>query len=208
MPCSDIVSIVIVRQILGTLLQAGPHYLPEALQRSVLMEASRCKQLCVVQAMYGWRPSSALVGRWILGFSVAVASHRIEVLEYLLFTVKCDPNGNVLMTTVPGIASLTSLHVACMNAQIEALGLLIWAGADLDARDSVGLSAMAYALQGTCQEFHLICKYLEHCGAELPRVQPCATAEQQGVLNWIHEDLQVSLPCLRTSGDPLNCEVR
>jgi hypothetical protein len=103
------------------------------------------------------------------------------MLEYLLFTVGCDTCGIVIAEG--GVWS--TLHKNCQFGTLEHVSLLIWAGADINARDCESLTPMAYALHGVSLYPQLMCRYLGYCGID--RKQVCLTAEQREVLREEYE---------------------
>jgi hypothetical protein len=109
------------------------------------------------------------------------------MLEYLLFTVRCDACGDI---GGDGYVWSTVLHKKCEFGTLEQVSLLIWAGADINATDRHGLTPMAYALHGVSLYPQFMCRYLEHCGID--RKQMCLTAEQRTALRDLRESIQVS----------------
>jgi hypothetical protein len=109
----------------------------------------------------------------------------IDMLEYLLFTMGCEACGIV---TGEGSFWSTVLHKECDSGTLEHASLLIWAGADINARDSHGLAPMAYALHGISLHPQLMCRYLEHCGMDMKQV--CHTAQQRARLRGVRESFQ------------------
>jgi hypothetical protein len=146
----------------------------------------------------GWRlPDDANFGRTLLALNII--SHRSDITEYLLFTVGCNPNGYITSQDKPWKGDMTPLHMVCSRGTIEQLALLVWAGADVYARDSDGFVPIAYALHGSCHESRLICKYLEYCGVDRTRVR--ITAWLKMVLGTLRENVvQVRPAAVRFMG--------
>jgi hypothetical protein len=141
-------------------------------QQQAVLKATKLSQLSVLQTMHdaGWRLPDAEFGRTLLASTIS--SQQVKITEYLLFTVGCNPNGFITSQDKPWKGDMTTpLHMVCSRGTIEQLALLVWAGADVYANDSSGFIPIAYALHGSCQESHLICKYLEYCGVDRTRVQ-------------------------------------
>jgi hypothetical protein len=107
----------------------------------------------------GWRLPSADIGPWVL---VGAMEARIETLEYLLFTVGCDPVGRIIYDVED---YSTVLHASCSYGTLEQVALVIWAGAELGAIDSSGRTPICLAVEGAMQGAFLKYKYLEYCGA-------------------------------------------
>jgi hypothetical protein len=148
-------------QILDALLDAGPHVVSAELRYDVVMEAVKHNHLSVIRVVYeaGWRLHSADIGRWLL---VEATEASIETLEYLLFTVGCDPVGRI---TYDAEAYSTILHALCNCGTLEQFALCIWAGAEIGAIEYSGRTSMSYALDEAMQGSFLMYKYLEYCGA-------------------------------------------
>lgn len=153
---------------MNALLCAGPQFLPAALQADVVKHAVEANNLPVVRAMYdaGWRLPNKETGRMLLfTASVPDGGVSIEILRYLISTVGCDPRGFCDLPSCEGMFA-TVLHLACQYGTLEQVSLLIWAGADVDERDSADFPPLVYALHGLCSAPHLLCKYLIYCGAD------------------------------------------
>jgi hypothetical protein len=166
------------------MLKAGPQFLPLELQAEVVQHAVVHHRLSVVRLLYeaGWRLCTPKSGRALL-----CSATSIDMLEYLLFTVGCDACG---ILDAHGYVWST-LHKHCEFGTLENVSLLIWAGADINARDNHGLTPMAHALHGVSLYPQLMCRYLEHCGID--RKQVCLTAHQRASLREVREHfLQVS----------------
>lgn len=166
-------------QILGALLQAGPHFLLGDLQDSAVLEAVKHDHLSVVRPLYeaGWRPGSEKLGRMLV--NRAMELHGSQILEYLLLTVCGAPDGHISLEAHQE-AELPLLHSACQWETLEALSLFIWAGANVDATDTFGLTPLAYALHGAAKQPQLKCRYLRYCGGDPTRV--CLSPAQRHIL--------------------------
>jgi hypothetical protein len=163
-------------QILDELLKAGPQFVPVQLQDEMVQCAVHEDKLSVVRLLYaaGWRLPNAIWGRELL-----LLAANIDMLEYLLLTVGCDTCGD------GGVWGMLQKH--CELGKLEHVSLLIWAGADINAKYRHGLTPMAYALHGVSLHPQLMCRYLERCGID--RKQVCPTAEQRACLSKMREDL-------------------
>jgi hypothetical protein len=162
-------------QILVTLLHAGPQFLPGDLQDSVVMEAVKHDHLSVIRALYeaGWRPGSVKAGMHLV--DRAMDYQRPQILEYFILTVGGTPDGRISFEAQVGKSA--PLHSVCLLHSLEALALFIWAGADADAMDPLGITPLAFALHGAARQPQLKCRYLRYCGADPTRV--CLSPEQR-----------------------------
>jgi hypothetical protein len=162
------------------LLKAGPHFVPNQFQEEVVHVAVVDDRLSVVRLLYeaGWRLPDAMCGRALVHVAASIG-----MLEYLLFTVGCEACGYI---TDDGYIWST-LHKHCLSGTLEHVSLLIWAGADINARDSHGFTPMAYALHGVSLYPQLMCRYLER---GIDRKQVCPTAQQRTWLRGMREDFQ------------------
>jgi hypothetical protein len=130
--------------------------------------AIEANNLPVVRAMYdaGWRLPDTETGRKLLFMaSMPDGGVSIEILEYLISTVGCDPRGPSYLPNEEGTFA-TTLHMACQHGTLEQASLLIWAGADVEERDSADFPPLVYALHGLCSAPHILYKYLVYCGAD------------------------------------------
>lgn len=166
-------------QILVTLLQAGPQFLPGDLQDCVVLEAVKYDHLSVIRALYeaGWRPGSVKLGMILVDRTMDF--QRSHILEYLLLTVGGTPDGRISFEAHLE-AVLPLLHSVCRWRDLGALSLFIWAGADVDAMDPFGLTPLAYALHGAAKQPQIKCRYLRYCGADPTRV--CLSPDQRNIL--------------------------
>jgi hypothetical protein len=159
-------------------------------------QAIEANNLPVVRAMYeaGWRLPDTETGRMLLfTASEPDGGVSIEILEYLISTVGCDPRGPCDLPNDEGTFS-TALHLACQRGTLEQASLLIWAGADVEERDSCDHPPLVYVLHGVCSAPHLVYKYLVYCGAD--RTLRHLPMEQAKEIRLMRHHLSVSFDLL------------
>jgi hypothetical protein len=143
----------------------------------------------------GWRLPDTETGRMLLFTASMPDGRSIEILEYLVFTVGCDPRGPCYLPDTEGMF-VAVLHLACQHGTLEQVSVLIWAGADVEERDSADLLPLVYVLHGVCSEPHILYKFLVYCGAD--RTLGHLTTKQTKEIRLMRQHVSVSFDLFAT----------